>query len=68
MTLDSQGNLYLSGRGVTVYTPTGQKLQTIPVPAKWVGNLCFSGKDRSTLFITASEGIYTLAMQVKGVE
>ncbi|GAB4006861.1 SMP-30/gluconolactonase/LRE family protein [Spirosoma migulaei] len=68
MTLDSQGNLYISGRGVTVYSPAGVKLGTIPVPSRWVGNVCFGGKDRKTLFITASESIYTLPMQVKGVE
>jgi len=68
MTLDNQGNLYLSGRGVTVYDPQGQKLGNIPVPSRWVGNVCFGGKDRNTLFITASESVYTLQMQVKGVE
>ncbi len=68
MTLDNQGNVYLSGRGVTVYDPTGRKIETIPVPSRWVGNICFGGKDRQTLFITASESVYTLAMQVKGVE
>lgn len=68
MTLDSQGNLYLTGRGVTVYDPTGKKLGNIPVPSKWVGNVCFGGKDRRTLFITASESVYTLPMQVAGVE
>lgn len=68
MTLDSQGNLYLSGKGVTIYDPTGKKLGNIPVPSRWVGNICFGGKDRSILFITASESVYTLPMRVKGVE
>lgn len=68
MTLDSQGNLYLTGRGVTIYNKEGEKLGNIPVPSNWVGNICFGGKDRKTLFITASESIYTLQMQVKGVE
>ncbi|CCH53385.1 SMP-30/Gluconolaconase/LRE domain protein [Fibrisoma limi BUZ 3] len=68
MTLDAEGNLYLTGRGVTVYDPTGKKLGNIPVPSRWVGNLCFGGKDRRTLFITASESVYTLPMRVKGVE
>ncbi|MFC5412658.1 SMP-30/gluconolactonase/LRE family protein [Larkinella bovis] len=68
MTLDNQGNVYLSGRGVTVYSPAGEKLQVIPVPSRWVGNICFGGKDRKTLFITASESVYTVEMQVKGVE
>jgi gluconolactonase len=68
MTLDEKGNLYLTGKGVTVYDSTGVKLGNIPVPSGWVGNVCFGGKDRRLLFITASESIYTLAMQVKGVE
>lgn len=68
MTLDNQGNLYLTGRGVTIYNKEGEKLGNIPVPSNWVGNICFGGKDRKTLFITASESIYTLQMQVKGVE
>lgn len=68
MTLDSQGNLYLTGRGVTIYDPAGKKMGNIPVPSRWVGNVCFGGKDRKTLFITASEAVYTLQMQVKGTE
>ena len=68
MTLDSQGNIYLSGRGVTIYDPAGKKMGNIPVPSRWVGNLCFGGKDRKTLFITATESVYTLPMRVKGVE
>ena len=68
MTLDNQGNLYITGKGVTVYDPSGQKIEQIQVPSGWVGNVCFGGKDRKMLFITASESIYTLDMQVKGVE
>lgn len=68
MTLDNRGNLYLSGKGVTVYGPDRVKLQTIPVPSGWVGNICFGGKDRSTLFITASESVYTLQTRVKGAK
>jgi len=68
MVLDEKGHLYLTGKGVTVYDAAGVQLGTIPVPSGWVGNLCFGGKDRRTLFITASESVYTLQMQVKGVE
>jgi gluconolactonase len=67
MTLDSKGNLYLTGRGVTVYDPSGTKIGNIPVPSDWVGNVCFGGKNMKTLFITASESVYTLQMRVKGV-
>jgi gluconolactonase len=68
MTLDSKGNVYLTGNGVTVYDPAGKKIAHIPIPAKWTANLCFGGKDRKDLFITASESIYLLHMRVKGVE
>lgn len=68
MTIDEQGNLYLCGKGVTIYDKTGTKLGNIPIPASWVGNICFAGKDHKTLFITASESIFTLQMIVKGVE
>lgn len=68
MTLDNEGNVYLSGRGVTVYNPQGTKIQVIPVPARWVGNLCFSGADRKTLFITATDAVFTIDMRVRGVE
>ena len=68
MTLDERGNVYLTGNGVTVYDPAGAKIAHIPVPEKWTANLCFGGRDRNLLFITASEGIYLLRMRVRGVE
>lgn len=68
MTLDERGNVYLTGDGVTVYDRGGKKIAHIPVPEKWTANLCFGGKDKRTLFITASEGVYVLRMRVKGVE
>jgi S-adenosylmethionine hydrolase/sugar lactone lactonase YvrE len=68
MTLDERGDVYLTGNGVTVYDPAGKKIAHIPVPEKWTANLCFGGRDRKTLFITASESLYMLPMRVKGVE
>jgi gluconolactonase len=68
MTLDDEGNLYLSGKGITVCNKNGEKIGYIPVPANWVGNITFGGKDRKTLFITASEAAYTLQMKVKGAQ
>lgn len=68
MTLDNQGNLYLAGRGVSVYNPEGKKIEQIDVPSKWTANVCFGGKQRDVLFITASESVYILPMKVKGVE
>lgn len=67
MTIDNQGNVYLTGQGVTVYNSAGQKVQHIDVPAAWTGNVCFGGKDRKTLFITASDAVFILPMRVHGV-
>lgn len=67
MTIDSEGNVYLTGKGVTVYNPAGQQIQHIDVPAAWTGNVCFGGKDRKTLFITASDAVFVLPMRVHGV-
>ena len=68
MAIDSQGNVYLTGKGVTVYNAAGKKINQIDVPAKWTANVCFGGKQKNILFITASESVYTLQMQVKGGE
>lgn len=67
-TLDEKGNLYLTGNGVTVYNPMGKKIAHIPIPEKWTANLCFGGRNKNELFITASEAIYILPMRVRGVE
>jgi gluconolactonase len=66
MTLDEEGNVYLTGNGVTIFNPDGKKISHIDVPEKWTANITFGGKQRRTLFITASKSIYTLEMQVAG--
>ncbi|SDM58411.1 gluconolactonase [Catalinimonas alkaloidigena] len=66
MTVDTQGNLYLAGNGVTIYSPSGEKLEHIDVPQPWTANVCFGGKNRDQLFITASKAAYTLRMRAKG--
>jgi gluconolactonase len=68
MTLDEKGNVYLTGDGVTVYDTAGRKIAHIAVPESWTANLCFGGRDKKTLFITASEGLYFIRMGVRGVE
>jgi len=68
MTIDNQGNIYLTGRGVFVFNSKGEQIEHIPVEARWSANVCFGGKDMKTLFITASEYLYGLRMNVKGVK
>ena len=67
LTIDSDGNLYLVGRGVTVFDTSGKKLGNIPVPEGWTANICFGDKDFKSLYITASKGLYRIRMKVKGV-
>jgi gluconolactonase len=68
MTIDNEGNVYLTGKGVLVFDPSGNKIEQIDVSEAWSANVCFGGKDRQTLFITASKGFYGLKMRVKGVD
>lgn len=67
MTIDSAGDIYCCGHGVTVFDRTGRQILQIPIAENWTGNVCFGGKDRHTLFITASTSVYTLKMAVHGV-
>jgi gluconolactonase len=68
MTLDRDGNLYLTGKaGVTVYDSSGQKREVIAVPRGWTANVCFGGKDHSQLFITASDAVFTIQTKTRGL-
>jgi len=67
MTLDTDGNLYLTGEGVMVFDPTGREIERIPVPdEQWTANVSFGGSDRRMLFITASRGLYAVRTRVRG--
>lgn len=66
MTIDEKGNIYITGNGVTVFDKSGKELGNIPVPEKWTANVCFGDKDRKSLFITASNGLYRIKMKVRG--
>ncbi len=66
MTLDNEGNVYLTGRGVTVFDRAGKQIEHIDVPEGWTANITFGGKDQHLLFITASKSVYGLKMRVKG--
>ena len=68
MTLDQKGNVYLTGKGVTVFNKKGHKIAQIDIDENWTANVCFGGKQRKTLFITAMKSVYTLDMKVKGAK
>ncbi|QGY42643.1 SMP-30/gluconolactonase/LRE family protein [Maribellus comscasis] len=67
MTIDNAGNIYLTSGKVWVYSPTGELVQEIEVPEK-PSNVCFGGKKRNILFITARTSVYTIKLKVKGVD
>lgn len=67
MTMDNKGNVYLTRGKVWVYSPEGKLIQEIDTPES-PSNVCFGGKKRNILFITARTSVYTLKMKVKGVD
>ncbi|MHC4570851.1 MAG: SMP-30/gluconolactonase/LRE family protein [Planctomycetota bacterium] len=79
MTIDCEGNIYLTSmpsrtlssydtttNPVSVYNSAGKKIETIEIPER-PANVCFGGKDKKTLFITAQTSLYSVRMQVKGL-
>lgn len=68
MTRDASGNIYLTGKGVTIFNPQGEKIAHIDVPEPWTANVCFGGEKFKTLFITAGKSVYTLEMKVRGMK
>lgn len=66
MTLDKAGNVPLTGRGVTVFDPSGKEIEKITVPKPWTTNVTFGGSNHDHLFITASKAVYLLKMRVQG--
>ena len=68
MTIDNKGNIYLTGKGVTVYNKEGKLIEHISIPEDWTANVCFGGKNMNELFITASKSVYVLHTNVKGVQ
>jgi gluconolactonase len=67
MTVDEKGNIYVTWGKVIVFNKEGQQIDEIPLP-ETPSNVCFGGRDRKTLFITAKTSVYTLEMKVRGVE
>jgi gluconolactonase len=68
MTIDAEGHVYLTGRGVTIFDKTGARLENIAIPEPWTANVTFGGKDRDILFVTASKSVWTVKMRVKGAK
>jgi gluconolactonase len=68
MRVDSDGNLWSSaGDGVHCISPEGELMGKILVP-EIVSNLCFGGRAKHRLFITATTGLYAVVLNRQGVQ
>ncbi|MEI6865126.1 SMP-30/gluconolactonase/LRE family protein [Flavicella sp.] len=70
MTIDKEGNIYFTTSGkkaVDIFSPLGELLESIKVPEK-PSNICFGGKNRDQLYITARTSIYRVKMNTQGVD
>ena len=63
---DVHGNLWTSaGDGVHCLTPRGELIGKVKVP-EIVSNVCFGGRGRHRLFITATTSVYSVALATQG--
>ncbi|MEO1376536.1 MAG: SMP-30/gluconolactonase/LRE family protein [Cyanobacteria bacterium J06635_10] len=68
MKVDIKGNVYCSGSGgVWIFSPSGELLDKIAVPES-VTNLAWGDEDYKTLYITASQGIYRVRLNIPGIQ
>jgi sugar lactone lactonase YvrE len=62
--VDTDGNLWVASGGgaeVRCYTPAGERLATVSVPAPHTTSVAFVGPDRDTLLITTATDQLTVA-------
>jgi len=66
MAMDQRGNLYItSGIGVQIFDPEGTMLGNIEFPEQ-PANVTFGGPAGKTLYVTARQGLYRVAMPIAG--
>lgn len=66
MTIDDEENVYLTGKGVSVFDRYGNKIDHVEIDEPWTANVCFGGKDRRSLFITAGKRLYMVRTKTRG--
>lgn len=66
--VDTEGNIWSSAKdGVHCIAPDGQLLGKVLVP-ELVSNVCFGGRRKQQLFITATTSIYSIHLNRQGVQ
>ncbi len=62
---DEKGNLYVAGKGISIYAPDGKLLHTLELQTP-ASNCGFGEVDGHTLFITAGTEVHRARLDVKG--
>jgi sugar lactone lactonase YvrE len=63
--VDEKGNIYVTAKGVAVYSAEGKLVATLPMP-ETPANCAFGDADFQTLYITARTSVYRVRLDVKG--
>ena len=67
MSMDDEGNVYVSSGGIKVYDPNGNNIMNINMPDGATNNV-FAGENNKELFITSVPFVSSIKLNVKGVE
>lgn len=62
---DEKGNLYVTARGLAIYSPQGKLIHTIEFP-EMPRNCAFGDADLQTLYVTGLTSLYRVRLDVKG--
>ena len=72
MRVDTEGNIWVGAGwvgdgydGVQIFAPNGDRIGQIRLP-ETCANLCFGGKKRNRLFMTASQSLYAVYVEAQG--
>jgi gluconolactonase len=72
MRVDTEGNIWVGAGwvgdgydGVQIFAPDGERIGQIRLP-ETCANLCFGGRKRNRLFMTASQSLYALYIETQG--
>lgn len=70
--VDTEGNIWVGAGwvgegydGVQIFAPDGQRIGQIKLP-ETCANVCFGGKKRNRLFMTASQSLYAVYVETQG--
>ena len=81
MGIDVEGNIYVAAgmnqtrdtsetldnpAGVYVFSPASELVNRIPIPQDTITNLAFGGPDMKTMYVTAGNSVFRVAMDIAG--